>query len=225
MDAQKVMREHFSTLSALQTRRQWVACALGCAAAVALPANAGTQLEEPLADSVRSALSAAVSDLAPPEPVFASTTARIEYLRWLTTMSDRLQRRKPDWEVRRDFLQTVWYEAKRAGLEVSLVLGLIQVESGFRKFAISVAGARGYMQIMPFWTRVIGDGDPGKLFHMQTNLRFGCVILRHYLEREQGDLFMALGRYNGSRGKDTYPNLVLGAQKQWQWDASTHPAA
>ena len=195
---------------------------LGLAAAWALGqagwAQAGAQLEEPLADAVRSALSAAVSDLAPPEPVFASTDARIAYLRWLTTMSDRLQRRKPDWEVRRDFLQTVWYEAKRAGLEVSLVLGLIQVESGFRKFAVSVAGARGYMQIMPFWTRVIGDGDAGKLFHMQTNLRFGCVILRHYLERERGDLFMALGRYNGSRGKDKYPSLVLGAQKRWQFD-------
>ena len=206
------------------TRRHWLKAALACAAAGTLPVQAGGQLEEPLADSVRSALSAAVSDLAPPEPIFTSTEARIAYLRWLTTMSDRLQRRKPDWEVRRDFLQTVWYESKRAGLDVSLVLGLIQVESGFRKFAISVAGARGYMQIMPFWTRVIGDGDAGKLFHMQTNLRFGCVILRHYLEREQGDLFMALGRYNGSRGKDSYPNLVLGAQKQWLWEASAHSA-
>ena len=201
------------------TRRFWLGAALACAGSAALPvAWAGAQLEEPLADAVRTALSAAVSDLAPPEPIFASTDARIEYLRWLTSMSDRLRKRIPDWEVRRDFLQTVWYEAKRAGLEVSLVLGLIQVESGFRKYAVSVAGARGFMQIMPFWTRVIGDGDAGKLFHMQTNLRFGCVILRHYLEREKGDLFMALGRYNGSRGKATYPNLVLGAQKQWQFD-------
>ena len=201
------------------TRRHWLAQAVACVAGAALPAAwAGAQLEEPLADSVRSALSAAVSDLAPPEPIFASTDARMEYLRWLTTMSDKLQRRMPDWEVRRDFLQTVWYEAKRAGLEVSLVLGLIQVESGFRKYAVSVAGARGFMQIMPFWTRVIGDGDAGKLFHMQTNVRFGCVILRHYLERERGDLFMALGRYNGSRGKDKYPNLVFGAQRQWRFD-------
>ena len=201
------------------TRRFWLGAALACASSTAVPlAWAGAQLEEPLADSVRTALSAAVSDLAPPEPFFASTDARIEYLRWLTTMSERLQRRMPDWEVRRDFLQTVWYEAKRAGLEVSLVLGLIQVESGFRKYVVSVAGARGFMQIMPFWTRVIGDGDAGKLFHMQTNLRFGCVILRHYLERERGDLFMALGRYNGSRGKATYPNLVLGAQKKWLFD-------
>ena len=203
------------------TRRRWWAHSLGwaCAASGATPVWADTQLEEPLADSVRSALNAAVGDLAPPEPLFASTEARIAYVRWLTAMSDRLHRRMPDWEVRRDFLQTVWYEAKRAGLDVPLVLGLIQVESGFRKFAVSVAGARGYMQIMPFWTRVIGDGDAGKLFHMQTNLRFGCVILRHYLEREKGDLFMALGRYNGSRGKDKYPNLVLGARRQWLFDA------
>ncbi len=184
-------------------------------------AHAGGQLEEPLIDSVRSALSAAINSAAPPEPVFVSTEAKIRYLRWLGSMSDRLRRRKPDWEVRRDFLQTVWYEAKRARLDESLVLGLVQVESGFRKYAMSNVGARGYMQVMPFWTRVIGDGDPGKLFHMQTNLRFGCVILRHYIDRENGDLFMALGRYNGSRGKDTYPNLVYGAQRQWLFENKT----
>lgn len=199
---------------------------LSAAASLAVPsanwllpqaAWAGGQLEEPLADSVRTALSAAVAGSgAPPELVFTSTDARMDYLRWLVACSDKLARRKTDLQARREFLQTVWYEAKRAGLDVSMVMGLIQVESGFRKFAISSVGARGYMQIMPFWTRVIGDGDPGKLFHMQTNLRFGCVILRHYLDREKGDLFMALGRYNGSRGKDKYPNLVFGAQRQWQ---------
>ena len=140
---------------------------------------------------------------------------RIAYLRWLVTASHRLRKRKTELEMRKEFLQTVWYESKRAGLDVSLVLGLIQVESGFRKFVVSSAGARGYMQVMPFWTRVIGDGDPGKLFHMQTNLRFGCVILRHYLDREKGDLYMALGRYNGSRGKPEYPNAVFAAQRQW----------
>lgn len=181
-------------------------------------AHANGQLEEPLADSVRSALSAAVSSSAPPELAFASTTDRIAYLRWLGTMSERLRRRQPDWEVRRDFLQTVWYESRRAGLNVSLVLGLIQVESAFRRYAISSVGARGYMQVMPFWTRVIGDSDVGKLFHMQTNLRFGCVILRHYLDREKGDLFMALGRYNGSRGRDPYPNAVFAAQRNWAFD-------
>ena len=192
---------------------------LGLAAAWALSASrtghAGGQLEEPLADSMRSALTAAIGSLAPPEPVFASTDARIAYLRWLTQMSERLQRRKADWAVRRDFLQTVWYEAKRAGLDVSLVLGLIQVESAFRKYAISVVGARGYMQVMPFWTRTIGDSDPGKLFHLQTNLRYGCVILRHYLDRERGDVFLALGRYNGSRGQSKYPDAVFAAQRNW----------
>lgn len=180
-------------------------------------AHAGGQLEEPLADSVRTALSAAIANHAPPVPEFPDTESRLAYLRWLTAMSERLKQKKPEWTARRDFLQTVWYESKRAGLETALVLGLIQVESNFRKFAISRVGARGYMQVMPFWVRLIGggDGDAGQLFHMQTNLRFGCVILRHYLERERGDLFMALGRYNGSRGKPQYPQAVLAAQRQW----------
>lgn len=196
------------------------------AACVAWPgaAWAGRQLEEPLADSVRTALSSAIANQAPPEPEFFTTEARLHYLRWLGSMSDKLRKRKPDWVVRRDFLQTVWYESKRAGLDVSLVLGLIQVESGFRKFAVSSVGARGYMQVMPFWTRVIGDGDPGKLFHMQTNLRFGCVILRHYIERERGDLFMALGRYNGSRGKSPYPSAVFAAQRNWLFPMSLQVA-
>ena len=189
-------------------------------------AHAGGQLEEPLMDSVRTALSSAIANQAPPEPEFFTTEARLHYLRWLGMQSDRLRPRKPDLEVRRDFLQTVWYESKRAGLDVSLVLGLIQVESGFRKFAVSSVGARGYMQVMPFWTRVIGDGDPGKLFHMQTNLRFGCVILRHYIDREQGDLFMALGRYNGSRGRSPYPDAVFAAQRKWLFaDRPQSPAA
>ena len=189
------------------------------------PAHAGGQMEEPLMDSVRTALSSAVLNQAPPEPEFPSTEARLGYLHWMTAMSERLRSRKPDLEVRRDFLQTAWYESKRAGLDVSLVLGLIQVESAFRKFAISSVGARGYMQVMPFWTRVIGDGDPGKLFHMQTNLRFGCVILRHYLERERGDVFMALGRYNGSRGRDPYPNAVFTAQRNWIFNGAGNPGA
>lgn len=178
---------------------------------------AGAQVEEPLVDSVRTALTSAITNSAPPIPEFQDTESRLKYLRWLGAMSERLKKKKPEWDVRREFLQTVWYESKRAGLDVSLVLGLIQVESNFRKFAVSSVGARGYMQVMPFWTRVLGDGDAGKLFHMQTNLRFGCVILRHYLERERGDVFMALGRYNGSRGKAPYPNAVLGARRNWEW--------
>ena len=180
-------------------------------------ASAGGQLEEPLADAVRNALSAAVASQGPPEPIFRDTESRLHYLRWLGTMGDRLKKKKPEWQIRKEFLQSVWYESKRAGLDVTLVMGLIQVESNFRKFAVSVVGARGYMQVMPFWTRVLGDGDAGKLFHMQTNLRFGCVILRHYLDRENGDLFLTLGRYNGSRGKAPYPSAVLGARKQWEF--------
>ena len=178
-------------------------------------AFAGGQIEEQLIDSVRTALSAAVQSAPPPTTEFPDTATRLHYLRWLGAMSDRLKSRTPEWEERRDFLQTVWYESRRAGLEVSLVLGLIQVESNFRKYAVSAVGARGFMQVMPFWVRQIGDGDAGRLFHLQTNLRFGCVILRHYLDIENGNLFYSLGRYNGSRGKPGYPNAVLAAQRQW----------
>lgn len=180
-------------------------------------AAAGRQLEEPLVDSVRTALSSAISNHAPPVPEFPDTESRLRYLRWLGGASDRLRKKKPEWNVRKEFLQTLWYESRRAGLDPAMVLGLVQVESNFRKFAVSSVGARGYMQIMPFWTRVLGDGDAGKLFHMQTNLRFGCVILRHYLDREKGDVFLALGRYNGSRGKAPYPNAVLGAKRLWEF--------
>ncbi|MEO3711905.1 MULTISPECIES: lytic transglycosylase domain-containing protein [Roseateles] len=176
---------------------------------------AGAQVEEPLADSVRSALSASIRNSAPPRPRFEKIEDRLAYLRWLGTMSDRLRPRKTESQTRIEFLETLWYEATRAGLDPSLVLGLVEVESGFRKYAISVVGARGYMQVMPFWARLIGDGQASRLFHMQTNLRFGCVIMRHYLDREDGNLFMALGRYNGSRGRPEYPNAVLGARRKW----------
>ncbi|MFD1712095.1 lytic transglycosylase domain-containing protein [Ottowia sp. GY511] len=199
------------------SRRACLTASVGAASLSLVPhvARAGGQLEEPMIDSVRTALSSAIANSAPPVPSFATTEARLSYLRWLAEMSDRLYSRKKDFDTRIEFLQTVWYETRRAGLDTSLVMGLIQVESAFRKYAVSSVGARGYTQVMPFWTRVIGDGDPGKLFHMQTNLRFGCVILRHYLDRERGDLFLALGRYNGSRGRAPYPNAVLGAQKRW----------
>ncbi len=181
-------------------------------------AHAGNQIEEPLADSARTALSSAIANAAPPEPEFTDTNSRITYIRWLGEMSTRLgqlTKQRLDITTRQEFLQTVWYESRRAGLEASLVLGLVQVESAFRKHAVSSVGARGYMQVMPFWSRLIGDGDAGKLFHMQTNLRFGCLILRHYLDREGGDMFMALGRYNGSRGRAEYPNSVLAAKRRW----------
>ena len=178
-------------------------------------ARAGAQLEEPLADAVRTAMAASVADAAPPKPRFDNQDERLAYLRWLGKASERLRPRKAEHHVRLEFLEALWYESRRAGLEPALVLGLVQVESGFRKYAISSAGARGYMQVMPFWVRQIGDGDARQLFHVQTNLRFGCVILRHYLDIERGDLVMALGRYNGSRGRVEYPNLVLGARRAW----------
>jgi len=202
-----------------RTRRALSLMGIGTCLGLGSPceARAGAQVEEPLADAVRSALAAAIANSAPPKPAFESTESRLAYLRWLGEMSNRLKKRKSDHITRVEFLETVWYESKRAGLESALVLGLIQVESGFRKYAISVAGARGYMQVMPFWARLIGGDDALALFHMQTNLRFGCVILRHYLDLERGDLFMALSRYNGSRGKPEYPNLVFGARKSWDY--------
>ena len=206
-------------MSALDRRQCLLrAAALGAGGRLGTgPVHAGGQLEEPLADSVRSALSAAIASSAPPVPEFPTTGARLAHLRWLTEMVVRLQRYKVDWRDRKEFLQTAWYESKRAGLDPGLVLGLVQVESAFRKYAVSPVGARGYMQVMPFWSRVIGDGDPAKLFHMQTNLRFGCVILRHYIDRERGDLFMGLGRYNGSRGRAEYPNAVFAAARRWEF--------
>jgi len=189
---------------------------------------AGPQREEHLADSVRIALSSAVADFPPPTPYLPTPQDEQAYQRWLahtqTQLARRLRNKQGQWllpelasgELQLAFLQTVWYESQRAALEPSLVMGLIEVESGFRKFAISSAGARGAMQVMPFWTRQLGNGDASVLFQWQANLRFGCVILRHYLAIEQGDLHMALGRYNGSRGQLAYPRAVLAAQRRWQ---------
>ena len=206
-----------------RARRRACAAALlsPCVALLPQRAEAGAQVEEPLADSVRSALAAAVNDSAPPKPVFENIETRLVYLRWLGEMSNRLKKRKAEHSVRVEFLETLWYESKRAGIEPSLLLGLVQVESGFRKYAISSVGARGYTQVMPFWARLIGDGDASRLFHPQTNLRFGCVILRHYLDREKGDMYMALGRYNGSRGRPEYPNAVFASQRLWVYKPAT----
>ena len=179
-------------------------------------AHAGNQKEEALALSVRLALANAIKDARPPQPVFRDEAARQRYQRWLGEMSERLRRKLPDQQSRTEFLETAWYEATRAGLDPSLVLGLIQVESAYRKYAVSMVGARGYMQVMPFWAKVIGDSDRRKLFHMQTNLRYGCAILRMYIDMEAGSLYLALGRYNGSRGRPEYPNAVLAAWKKWE---------
>jgi soluble lytic murein transglycosylase-like protein len=201
-------------------RRRLLLAALAAPALAALPppARGGAQVYEPMADAVRAALAARIADSAPPQRRITDIGERIEFIDWLNEMSGRLLRPKPDYRERIEFLRALDYEAIRAGLDRQLVLGLIQVESNFRKYAVSSAGARGYMQVMPFWTKVIGDGDPRSLFDMRTNLRFGCVILRHYLDMEKGDLFLALGRYNGSRGRDAYPNAVLAAwQGRWSY--------
>jgi len=189
---------------------------------LSLPALAGTQREEPLSASVQAALQKTVSDGAAPRLVFTSQT---DANFWMAEMSQRLEKRIPDRAVRQDFLKTVHYEASRAGLDPQMVLGLIQVESGFKKYAISSAGARGYMQVMPFWVKNIGTPDQN-LFHIRTNLRYGCTILRHYLNIEKGDLFRALGRYNGSLGKPEYPNLVIGAWRNgWAYPSKIGKAA
>lgn len=182
-------------------------------------ALAGGQQYEPLARSVRSVLASSVNSGAGPEPVFASEQEKAE---WLEQMAARLPSRwKPTRLERIEFLKAVRYEAQRAGLDPHLVLGLIQVESNFRRYAVSSVGARGYMQVMPFWTDLIGAGDVSSLFQMRTNLRYGCTILRHYIDREKGDLFRALGRYNGSLGKAKYPNKILKAWRRWQFRPST----
>ncbi|NBO41170.1 MAG: lytic transglycosylase domain-containing protein [Betaproteobacteria bacterium] len=188
---------------------------------------AGQQREEHLADSVRTAMGTAVTGLTPPQPFLATPADKQVYAQWLQrnlqTLNVRLRQIHgnaglPELatpELQTMFLQTVWYESSRAALDPSLVLGLMEVESGFRKYAVSGAGAMGVMQVMPFWPRLLTQGDATALFQWQANMRFGCVILRHYLKIENGDVFMALGRYNGVRGQRAYPNAVMAAQQLW----------
>jgi soluble lytic murein transglycosylase-like protein len=181
-------------------------------------AFAGAQIYEPLADSVRGRLSRMVADRAPASIHFRSSA---DAQRWLSEMDARLERRVPDRKLRLELLRTVHYEALRARLDPQLVLGIIEVESGFRKYAVSSAGARGYMQVMPFWVQLIGQPSHN-LFHLRTNLAYGCAILRHYLDLEKGDYWRALGRYNGSLGKPGYPELVLAAWRgRWKYDGPT----
>ena len=183
-------------------------------------AFAGAQVYTPLSASVRAVLQHSVSDQAAPKLVF---NTRSEADMWLNEMSRRLQKRIPDAEYRIDFLSTVHYEANRAGLDPQLVLGLIEVESGFKKYAVSSVGARGYMQVMPFWVKEIGASEQN-LFHLRVNLRYGCTILRHYLDMENGDLYRALGRYNGSLGRPEYPNMVRAAWHR-NWLVAQHTAS
>ena len=183
-----------------------------------LPALGGAQQYEPLADAVRDRLSRRVSDTAVPSMFFRS---HADGQRWLAEMDRRLAFRVPDRQQRLALLRTVHYEAVRARLDPQLVLGVIEVESGFRKYAVSAAGARGYMQVMPFWVKLIGR--PGQdLFHLRTNLAYGCAILRYYLDVENGDYFRALGRYNGTLGQADYPKRVLSAwHGRWKYDGPT----
>jgi soluble lytic murein transglycosylase-like protein len=189
-----------------------VALMLALAAAAA---HAGAQRYEPLSASVQAALSRSIADRGVASLRFADPS---HGYRWLVEMSNRLAKRIPDEKFRVELLKTVHYEATRAGLDPQLVLGLIWVESGFKKYAVSSAGARGLMQVMPFWRDLIGTTDDN-LFHLRTNLRYGTVILRHYLDIEKGDLYRALGRYNGSLGRAEYPNMVLAAWRgQFHYD-------
>ncbi len=134
---------------------------------------------------------------------------------WLTDMSTRLARQMPDPDERIALLTRVHYEANRVGLPPELILAVIEVESNFDRYAVSVAGALGLMQVMPFWKDEIGrPGD--NLIQVNTNLRYGCTILRFYYDKENGDLRRALGRYNGSLGKRKYPNKVIDKlSKKW----------
>lgn len=177
-----------------------------------LQANAGAQVEEVLSASVRSMLQHAVSDDRAPEKIAFAAPREVDA--WLSGMARIVGKRMPDAVDRTSFLRAVYYESKRAGLDPELVLGLIEVESGFKKYAVSEVGARGYMQVMPFWVKDIGA--PGQdLFHLNTNLRYGCTILRYYLDMEGGDLYRALGRYNGSLGHPEYPNMVRAAWRRY----------
>jgi soluble lytic murein transglycosylase-like protein len=182
---------------------------------------AGGQLYEPMSASARAYLSKSLADVAVTQ---VSVLRAPEAQAWLGEMSKRLAKRIPDEGERLEFLQTLYYEATRAGLDPELMLGLIQVESAFKKYAVSSVGARGYTQVMPFWIKVIGTPDHN-LFQLRTNLRYGALILRHYIDIEKGDLFRALGRYNGSLGRAEYPTLVVNAwQKNWRYTPPTKTA-
>ncbi|STZ75987.1 lytic transglycosylase domain-containing protein [Bergeriella denitrificans] len=174
----------------------------------------GAQREETLADDVASVMRGSLESVNPARLVFADAR---EGERWLKAMSARLAKYVPDEAERRRLLVNIQYESSRAGLDTQMVLGLIEVESAFRQYAISGVGARGLMQVMPFWKKYIGK-PAHNLFDIRTNLRYGCTILRHYNNVEKGNLTRALARYNGSLGSNKYPNAVFGAwRNRWQW--------
>lgn len=182
---------------------------LGAIVVLIICLTAAMATAEPQADpELRAALRAAANDT-------ASFTDRFDAEVWLTDMSRRLERQVRDPEERIQILKLVHLEASRVALPPELILAIIETESNFDHYAISVAGAIGLMQIMPFWLDEIGRPDDN-LLHVDTNLRYGCTILRFYLDKENGDLRRALGRYNGSLGKRTYPNKVIDKlSKKW----------
>jgi soluble lytic murein transglycosylase-like protein len=208
------MTQHGNTRS----RSRIAALALVASALLASPlaAMAGAQVEERLAASVVSGLQRAIGD----NPVPRDYAERASVHAWLAEMSRKLASRFPDETARNEFLATVHYEAVRAGLDPQLVLGVIHHESNFRKYAVSVADARGFMQVMPFWVRLIGTPDQN-LFQLRVNLRYGCTILRHYLDVENGDVYRALGRYNGSLGRPEYPSAVMAAAERYRSDPAS----
>ena len=159
------------------------------------------QAEQRPDPELRELLKAAASDASSFEDRFDAEV-------WLTDMSRRLARQVRDPVERLEILKLVHLEASRADLAPELVLAVIEVESNFDRYAVSVAGALGLMQVMPFWLDEIGRPDDN-LLHIDTNLRYGCTILKYYLDKENGDLMRALGRYNGSLGKRKYPNKVI----------------
>ncbi len=179
-------------------------------------AQAGQQQSEVLADSVRSLLRQSITASAPSERLMHSAQEQRAYQAWTLRTSARLLKFIPEANRRAELLRIVDYEAHRAGLEPALVLAVIEVESRFKPTAVSPASARGLMQVMPFWTSAIGDGQVKQLHNPRINVRYGCVILRHYLDREQGDLVRALARYNGSLGQINYPRKVFSALEHWR---------
>ncbi len=201
-------------------RRATLMLALGCALAAGRQALAGNQIYEPMSETVRSALAGAISNRGDPVLQFRSMEdGRL----WLNEMNQRLAKRIPDRRTRTELLKTIHYYSIRTALDPQLVLGLIEVESGFRRYATSSAGARGLMQVMPFWVKLLGGGEKDNLYDVKTNILYGCLILRHYLDIEKGDYFRALGRYNGSLGRAEYPDMVHAAWKRrWGYQGATH---
>lgn len=179
-------------------------------------AQAGYQKEEYLADSVRVLLRQEVSAQMPELRPFGSMTEEQQFYRWRHVMSSKMSSYLAQPNMRETILNAVDYESRRAGLEPALVLGVMTVESRFQPDAKSPVGARGLMQVMPFWAAHIGDGQAQKLYHIRTNVRFGCVILRHYLDKENGNVVRALARYNGSLGQTKYAYKVLQAAQKWR---------